>query len=174
MRSFIKLINALIGNYLSVNIHLHLTYRCCVTKTVTHCHECQASLCYCHCFLERDGMKSFCFLFFLWNIIFIIVISNLKSSCVISAKPVRHPGKMGRKKPPLSRTYAAGFGCRQPPSAAPSINLSVMRWALRLHPQGQHTIWRSFWGFGQSSTVDWAAPLVYCYPDGLLPVKKNQ
>lgn len=52
-----------------------------------------------------------------------------------------------------------GFGCRQSPLAAPSINLTVMRWALRLRPQGQRTIWRSFWGLrpifhsGPSSSI---------------------
>lgn len=107
-------------------------------------------------------MKSFFFCVSLWNVS-VISCSFWKAPC---------SGKTEKPKDAASRTHAAGLGSRQPPLAAPSINLSVMRWAPRLHPQGQHTIWRSFWGFGQSSTVDWAAPLVCCYPDGLLPVKK--
>lgn len=92
---------------------------------------------------------------------------------MIRVKSARLPF-WGKKEKRILRICTARFCCRQPPRAAPSINLTVMRWAPRLHPQGRRTIWRSLWGFGQSSTVDWAAPLVFCYPHGSLPVKINQ
>lgn len=47
-----------------------------------------------------------------------------------------------------------------------------MRWALRLHPPRSAHNLEVFFGFSQSSTLGWAAPLVYRHPDGLLPVTK--
>ena len=60
------------------------------------------------------------------------------------------------------------------PLAASFINSSVMRWALRLHPQGQHTVWRLLWGFGQSSTGNWAATLLHCCTDDLLQFRDEK
>lgn len=87
------------------------------------------------------------------------------------SRPSFHPTGDGTEGT-VSRTRAVGLGCRQPPLAAPSINLSVMRWALRLHPPRSAHNLEVFFGFSQSPTLGWAAPLVYRHPDGLLPVTK--